>query len=181
MRKRVDITIASTGLGALKPGPTDVYLEAQAPRQLSEMLEGRSAQGNMKQTIVYLITITSIYFTAFLVAHLITKKMQSLRVKKEAELLHSSEYIDNEVINKNSYSNDVLNSYQKKQDQNEKFCFYSSIIIIIAFAVLVLIAFITDGKSFNFKFLKYIYYGLPIIGFYIIDDGLNYYRKHFRK
>jgi hypothetical protein len=38
-----DLTLASTGLGALKLGSTDASLKAKAPRQLSGMFYGRGA------------------------------------------------------------------------------------------------------------------------------------------
>jgi hypothetical protein len=47
------LTIASTGLGALKPGSTDANLEAQAPRQLSEMLGRRRIRGAIKMKTTF--------------------------------------------------------------------------------------------------------------------------------
>ena len=54
------------------------------------MLEGRSAQGIMNQTLIYLISVISIYTIAFSFAHLISKIMELLRVKKEKNIIQAN-------------------------------------------------------------------------------------------
>jgi hypothetical protein len=138
--------------------------------------EGSMITNNL---IYYLIVLGILYSIFFIVYYKIVKYLEKARQKKDIELANNKK---GKISNKDFKQIDkMFIKIEQKRKKEIIRNFYISLTLSILLIILIIISICNNLKLNTNRYLFYLYYIIPIMNLYFINDAIEYIKNRLLK